>query len=96
MSLSNVNMFEVHDEEKASEWISWYNRDGPSGFSKAEVLLFVRIGPTFGPTISVYPDYSARQAGSDERQKLQAQKADYVREITVFEGDVEMKHIKRY
>ena len=74
MSLSNVNMFEVHDEEKASEWISWYNRYGPSGFSKAEVLLFVRIGPAFGPTISLYPDYSARQAGSDERQKSKHKK----------------------
>ena len=82
MSVSNVNMFEFHDEEKANEWISWYNRDGPSGFSEAEVLLFVRTGPTYGLTISVYPDDNARQA-------------DYVREITVFEGDVEMKHIKR-
>ena len=96
MSLSNVNMSEVHDEEKASEWISWYNRYASSSFSKAEVLLFIRIGPTLGPTISVYPDYSARQAGSNKKQKLQAQKADYVREITVFEGDVEMKHIKRH
>ena len=96
MSVSNVNMFEFHDEEKANEWISWYNSDGPSGFSEAEVLLFVRTGPTSGLTISVYPDDNARQAGSGVRQKFQAQQADYVREITVFEGDVEMKHIKRY
>ena len=95
MSVSNVNMFEFHDEEKANEWISWYNRDGPSGFSEAEVLLFVRTGPTSGLTISVYPDDNARQAGSEVRQKFQEQQADYVREITVFEGDVEMKHIKR-
>ena len=45
--------------------------------------------------ISVYPDDNARQAGSEARQKFQAEQADYVREITVFEGDVEMKHIKR-
>lgn len=96
MSVSNVNMFEFHNEEKANEWISWYNRDGPSGFSEAEVLLFVRTGPTSGLTISVYPDDNARQAGSGVRQKFQAQQADYVREITVFEGDVEMKHVKRY
>ena len=94
MSVSNVNMFEFHDEEKANEWISWYNRDGPSGFSEAEVLLFVRTGPTSGLTISVYPDDNARQAGSEVRQKFQAQQADYVREITVFEGDVEVKHIR--
>ncbi len=24
MSLSNVNMFEFHDEDKANDWISWY------------------------------------------------------------------------
>ena len=55
MSVSNVNMFEFDDAEKANEWISWFNRDGPSGFAQAEVLLFVRTGPTSGLTISVYP-----------------------------------------
>ena len=92
---SNVDMFEFHDEEKANEWIRWYNREGPIGFSEAEVLLFVRTGPTSGLILSVYPDDNARQAGSEVRQKFQAQQGDYVREITVFEGDVEMKHIKR-
>jgi len=24
MSLTNVNMFEFHDEDKANDWISWY------------------------------------------------------------------------
>ena len=95
MSVANVDMFEFHDEEKANEWIRWYNREGPIGFSEAEVLLFVRTGPTSGLTLSVYPDDNARQAGSEVRQKFQAQQGDYVREITVFEGDVEMKHIKR-
>ena len=47
-------------------------------------VLFLRTGPTSGLSISVYPDYSAQQAGSEVRQKFQAQKADYVREITVF------------
>ena len=61
MSVSNVNMFEFDDAEKANEWISWFNRDGPSGFAQAEVLLFVRTGPTSGLTISVYPDDDARQ-----------------------------------
>ena len=83
-----------HDAEKANEWISWYNRDGPSGFAQAEVLLFVRTGPTSGLTISVYPDDDAKQKGSAARQKFQAQQADYIREITVFEGDVEVKHIR--
>ena len=59
------------------------------------MLLFVRTGPNSGFTISVYPDDNARQAGSEVRKKLQAQQGDYVKKITVFEGDVEMQHVKR-
>ena len=45
MSVSNVTIFELHDENKANEWISWYNIQGPIGFSTADILLFVRTGP---------------------------------------------------
>lgn len=53
MSVSNVNIFEFHDENKANEWISWYNIQGPIGFSEADILLFVRTGPSSGISISV-------------------------------------------
>ena len=48
MSVSNVNIFELHDENKANEWISWYNIQGPIGFSTADILLFLRTGPSSG------------------------------------------------
>jgi len=48
MSVSNVTIFELHDENKANEWISWYNIQGPIGFSTADILLFVRTGPSSG------------------------------------------------
>ena len=94
MSVSNVNMFEFHDEDKANYWISWYKIAGPDGFNQAEIMLFVRTGPTFGVAISVYPNDDARQAGSETRIEIQRKQAEYIKDISVFEGDVQMKYIK--
>ena len=55
MSVSNINIFEFDDENKANEWISWHNIQGPIGFSEADILLFVRTGPSSGISVSVYP-----------------------------------------
>ena len=37
MSVSNLNIFELHDENKANEWISGYNIQGPIGFSTGDI-----------------------------------------------------------
>ena len=37
MSVSNVTIFELHDEKKANEWISGYNIQGPIGFSTGDI-----------------------------------------------------------
>ena len=60
MTVSNVNIFEFHDESKANDWISWYNIQGPLGFSEAEILLFVRTGPLQG---SQFPYILMRKPG---------------------------------
>jgi hypothetical protein len=95
MTLANVNIFEFHDESKANDWISWYNIQGPVGFSEAEILLFVRTGPTSGITVSVYPNEKAREAGSEARNEFKKQQSKYISDITVLEGEVEMKHVKK-
>lgn len=77
MSVSNVNIFELHDENKANEWISWYNIQGPIGFSTADILLFVRTGPSSGISLSVYPSDKARKAGSEVRNEFQKQQSQY-------------------
>ncbi len=83
MTVSNVNIFEFHDETKANDWISWYNVQGPAGFSEAEILLFVRTGPTSGITVSGYPNEKAREAGSEARNEFQKQQLEYISDITV-------------
>ena len=70
MSVSNVNIFEFHDENKANEWISWYNNQGLIGFSTADILLFVRTGPSSGISVSVFPSDEARKAGSEVRNEF--------------------------
>ena len=94
MSVSNVNIFEFHDENKANEWISWYNIQGPIGFSEADILLFVRTGPSSGISVSVYPNNEAREAGSEARNEFQKQQAKYISDISTLEGDVEVEHVK--
>ena len=37
MSVSNMNIFELHDENKANEWISGHNIQGPIGFSTGDI-----------------------------------------------------------
>jgi hypothetical protein len=38
MGVLNVNIFQFHDENNANEEISWYNIQGPIGFSTADIL----------------------------------------------------------
>ena len=94
MSVSNVNIFEFHDENKANEWIGWYNIQGPIGFSEADILLFVRTGPSSGISVSVYPNDEAREAGWEARNEFQKQQSKYISNISTLEGDVEIKHVK--
>ena len=94
MSVSNVTIFELHDENKANEWISWYNIQGPIGFSEAAILLFVRTGPSSGTSVSVYPSDEVGETGSEARNEFQKQQAKYISDISTLEGDVEVKHVK--
>ena len=94
MSVSNVNIFEFHDENKANEWISWYNVQGPIGWCEADILLFVRTGSSSGISVSVYPNDEAREAGSEARNEFQKQQSKYISDISTLEGDVEVKHLK--
>ena len=95
MSVSNVNIFEFHDENKANEWIGWYNIQGPIGQCEADILLFVRTGPSSGISISVYPNDEAREAGSEARNEFHKQQSKYISDISTLEGDVEVKHVKQ-
>ena len=45
MSVSNVNIFEFHDENKANEWISWYNIQGQSDGVKLISYCLYEQGP---------------------------------------------------
>ena len=94
MSVSNINIFEFHDENKANEWISWHNIQGPIGFSEADILLFVRTGPSSGISVSVYPSDEAREAGSEAGNEFQKQQSKYISDISTLEGDVEVKQVK--
>mgnify|MGYP001157581257 FL=1 len=94
MSVSNINIFEFDDENKANEWISWHNIQGPIGFSEANILLFVRTGPSSGISVSVYPSDEAREAGSEARNEFQKQQSKYISDISTLEGDVEVKQVK--
>ena len=94
MSFSNVNIFELHDENRATGWISWYNIQGPIGFSTADILLFVKTGPSSGISVSVYPSDEARKAGSEVRNEFQKQQSQYLSDISSLKGDVEVKHVE--
>ena len=89
-----MNIFELHEENKANEWISWYNIQGPIGFSTADISLFVRTAPSSGISVSVYPSDEARKAGFDVRNEFQKQQSQYLSDISSLEGDVEVKHVK--
>ena len=89
-----MNIFQFHDENNANEGISWYNIQGPIGFSTADILLFVRTGPSSGISVSVYPSDEAREASSEARNEFQKQQSQYISDISSLEGDVEVKHLK--
>ena len=94
MSVSNVNIFEFYDENKANEWIGWHNIQGPIGWCEADILLFVRTGPSSSISVSVYPNDEAREAGSEARNEFQKQQSKFISDISTLEGDVEVKHVK--
>ena len=89
-----MNIFELHDENKANEWISGYNIQGPIGFSTGDIWLFVRTGPSSGISVSVYPSDKAVKAGSEVRNEFQKQQSQYLSNMFSLEGDVEVKHVK--
>jgi hypothetical protein len=45
----------------------------PTGFSKAEILIFIPKGPSSGITFMVYPDEKERQVGFEIRDEFKIQ-----------------------
>ena len=46
-----------------------FSNQEPTGFSKAEIALFIPTGPSSGITVLVYPDEKERQVGSEIRDE---------------------------
>jgi hypothetical protein len=47
-----------------------FSNQEPTGFSKAEILLFIPTGPSSGITFLVYSDQKERQVGSEIRDEF--------------------------
>ena len=94
MSTARINMLEFDSEEDLNQRASTYQKDAPTLFPNAEILLTIKTGPTTAMSVSIYPDKKAAEEALTRRDKhfktaeIQPQEAWYI------EGKVVQRHIK--
>ena len=56
MSVARINMLEFETEDDLNKRAELYEKDAPTLFPTAEILLTIKTGPTTAMSVSIYPD----------------------------------------
>ena len=80
MSVARINMLEFDTEDDLNKRAELYEKDAPTLFPNAEILLTIKTGPTTAMSVSIYPDkQSAESLLSEGINILKLQKYSHER-----------------
>ena len=69
MSVARINMLEFETEDHLSKRAELYEKDAPTLFPNAEILLTIKTGPTTAMSVSIYPDEKSAEKALIRRDK---------------------------
>ena len=69
MSVARINMLEFETEDDLNKRAELYEKDAPTLFPNAEILLTIKTGPTTAMSVSIYPDKKSAEKALIRRDK---------------------------
>ena len=69
MSVARINMLDFETEDDPSKRAELYEKDAPTLFPNAEILLTIKTGPTTAMSVSIYPDKQSAEESLIRRDK---------------------------
>ena len=94
MSTARINMLEFDSEEDLNQRARTYQKDAPTLFPNAEILLTIKTGPTTAMSVSIYPDEKSAEESLIQRDKHFKAAEVQPREAWYLEGEVVQRHVK--
>ena len=94
MSIARINMLEFETEDDLNKRAELYEKDAPTLFPNAELLLTIKTGPTSAMSVSIYPNEKVAEESLIRRNKHFRAAEVQPREAWYLEGKVVQKHIK--
>jgi len=94
MSVARINMLEFETEDDLNKRAELYEKDAPTLFPTAEILLTIKTGPTTAMSVSIYPDKQSAEESLIRRDKHFKTAEIQPREAWYLEGKVLQRHIK--
>ena len=97
MNVANVVMMDFESEEALLEFQTNYDKNAPTLYSEADILLFIRTGDDKSALeISVYPNDEAREAGKKRAASRVSENFKPLFKDTLrLSGKVMTKHIQQ-
>tara|TARA_B100001250_G_C19775680_1_gene779429 strand:+ start:1273 stop:1566 length:294 start_codon:yes stop_codon:yes gene_type:complete len=94
MTPTNVVSMNFKTEETMTEFLEMYERDSPTLFPDAEMLLIIKTTDTSCMGISVYPNEKARLASSNLAESRTSGELKHLFEENFrLSGDMVVKHV---
>ena len=94
MTPTNVVSMNFKSKEAMQEFLDMYERDSPTLYPDAEMLLMIKTTETSCMGVSVYPDEEARLASRKLAESRTSGKLKYlVKENFILSGDMVVKHV---
>ena len=94
MSYCRTTIVEFNSEELADEAAADYSKNAPSEFPEAEILLFIRTGPTSAVVASVYPSEEISGQATAARNARMDKAAHRRKSAEMHLGEVILKCIR--
>ena len=94
MNYCRTTIVEFNSEELADEAGADYSKNAPSEFPEAEILLFIRTGPTTAVVSSVYPSEEISKQANAARNARMDKAVHRRKSAEVHQGKVILKLIR--
>ena len=94
ISIARINTLEFETEADLNKRADLYEKDAPTLFPNAEILLTIKTGPTTAMSVSIYPDKKSAEEALTRRDKHFKTAKIQPREAWYIEGKVVQRHIK--
>ena len=94
MSVARINLVEFNSERDADEISADYAAKAPGEFPAAEILLQIRTRPTSTVAVATYVDAAAMENAAEARRTRMERMKDRVKNVEMFEGEVNLSHSK--